>query len=166
MNNFLKITLCFWIAVSTAQTKLELTPKGFLPLEIGTPNLPINKLIERSKDWAYYYNPKGVDVYAVTENSLTIEAPYESAYQYWNLAVRYDYDIKYNLKIAFGENQKLTLTFVVKEISINNVPIKTTVTDFFTSEGKLKDSFKDAKPSLENTVNKIVRSYINFLQAP
>lgn len=163
MKHFLKITLFFWIAVSAAQTKLELTPKGFVPLEVEIPNQPIIKLIERSKDWASYYNQDGSDVFAVTTNSLTIDAPYENAYFYYSLGTKYNFDIKYSLKIVFGENQKYTLTFIVKEISINRVPMKTTVTDFFTSEGKLKDDFKDAKPSLEITVNKIIKSYINFL---
>jgi len=163
MKHFLKITLFFWIVLSSAQTKLELTPKGFLPLEVKMPNKPINKLIEQSKDWAPYYNVSGVDVFDVTKNSLTIDGQYENAYYYWNLAVKYNFDIKYSLKIVFGENQKYTLTFVVKEIYIDRVPLKSTVTDFFTSDGKLKDDFKDAKPSLENTVNKIIKSYINFI---
>lgn len=166
MKYLLKIVLFFWIVACTAQTKLELTPKGFIPLEIQTPNKPINKLIEQSKDWASLYNVKGADVFNVSQNSLTIEARYENAYHYWNLGVKYYFDIKYNLKIVFGENQKYTLTFTVKEIYTDNITIKTTVADFFTAEGKLKDDFKDAKPSLENSVNKIVKSYINFLQAP
>ncbi|OOG76094.1 hypothetical protein [Flavobacterium sp. A45] len=163
MKYFLKITLFFWIVVSSAQTKLELTPKGFAPLEIEMPNQPINKLIEQSKEWARYYNEKGSDVFDVTENSLTIEARYENAYYYWNLAVKYNFDIKYSLKIVFGENQKYTLTFTVKEIYTDRVLMKTTVVDFFTSEGKLKEDFKDSKPSLENTVNRIIKSYINFI---
>ena len=163
MRHFLKITLFFWIVVSSAQTKLELTPKGFAPLEIETPNQPINKLIEQSKVWAPHYNINGADVFDVTANSLTIEARYENAYYNYNLAVKYNFDIKYSLKVVFGEDQKYTLTFIVKEIYIDNVPIKTTVANFFTSEGKLKDDFKDAKPSLEITVNKIINSYINFL---
>jgi hypothetical protein len=163
MKHFLKITLFFWIVVSSAQTKLELTPKGFAPLEIEMPNQPINKLIEQSKEWARSYNEKGSDVFDVTENSLTIEARYENAYYYWNLAVKYNFDIKYSLKIVFGENQKYTLTFTVKEIYTDRVLMKTTVVDFFTSEGKLKEDFKDAKPSLENTINRIIKSYINFI---
>ena len=163
MKYLLKITLFFWIVVSSAQTKLELTPKGFVPLEIEMPNRPLNKLIEQSKDWAYYYNEKGCDVFDVTTNSLTVDAPYENAYYYYNVGVRYDFDIKYSLKIVFGENQKYTLTFLVKEIYMDKVQLKTTVTDFFTSEGKLKDDFRDAKPSLEITANKIIKSYINFI---
>ncbi|AOW11117.1 hypothetical protein [Flavobacterium gilvum] len=164
MKYLLKTALIFWIAIGSAQTKLELTPKGFLPLEIAMPNHPINELIEMSKDWAYsHYFVKGCDIFDVTTNSLTIEAPYENAYYYRNLGVEYDFDIKYTLKIVFGENQKYTLTFTVKEIYINNNPIKTTVTDFFTSEGILKDAFKEAKPSLEISVNKIIKSYTKYI---
>ncbi|HEU4791028.1 MAG TPA: hypothetical protein VFS71_15180 [Flavobacterium sp.] len=163
MNHFIKITLFFWIIASSAQEKLEMTQKGFLPLEMNIPNQPIHKLIEQSKEWARYYNEKGSDVFDVTENSLTIEARYENAYYYWNLAVKYNFDIKYSLKIVFGENQKYTLTFTVKEIYIDKVPLKTTVADFFTSEGKLKEDFKDVEPSLEKTANRIVNSYITFI---
>src|SRR6187551_3450917 len=108
MRHFLKITLFFWIVVSSAQTKLELTPKGFAPLEIETPNQPINKLIEQSKVWAPHYNINVADVFDFTANSLTIEARYENAYYNYNLAVKYNFDIKYRIKIVFGENQKYT----------------------------------------------------------
>ncbi|WP_268847486.1 hypothetical protein [Flavobacterium aestivum] len=163
MKHLLGIILFFGMTISLAQTKLEMTPKGFAPLEIETPNRPINKLLEQSKEWAPYYNKDGSDVFDVTENSLTIEAVYENAYSYWNIAVKYNFDIKYSLKIVFREDQKYTLTFIVKEIYTGRVPLKTTIADFFTPEGKLKDDYKDVKPSLEKTANKIVKSYINFI---
>jgi hypothetical protein len=163
MKHLLGIILFFGMTISLAQTKLEMTPKGFAPLEIETPNRPIHKLLEQSKEWAPYYNKDGSDVFDVTENSLTIEARYENAYYYWNIAVKYNFDIKYSLKIVFREDQKYTLTFIVKEIYTDRVPLKTTVADFFTPEGKLKDDYKDVKPSLERTANKIAKSYINFI---
>lgn len=163
MKHFLKIVLFFWIPISLAQPKLEMTPQGFQTIELETPNKSVNKLLQLSKAWAAYYNKKGYDVFDVTENSLTIEAPSESAYYYWNLGVKYSYDIKYTLKIVFEEDQKYTLTFAVKEIHANDVQAKTTVADFFTPEGNIKEDFKDVKPSLESTVNKIVKSYTNFI---
>ncbi|REG94121.1 hypothetical protein [Flavobacterium aquicola] len=163
MKYLFKIILFFWITISLAQPKLEMTPKGFAPLEIETPNRPINKLLELSKDWAPYYNQDGYDVFDVTENSLTIEARCKNAYSYWNIGVKYNFDIKYSLKIVFGKNQKYTLTFIVEEIYTDRVPLKSTVADFFTPGGKLKEDFKDVKPSLERTVNKIVKSYINYI---
>lgn len=163
MKYFLRIALFFWVTISPAQVKLELTPKGFTPLEMEMPNQSISKLLQLSKSWAPHYNKNGYDVFNVTENSISIEALNENAYYYWNLGVKYNYDIKYVLKIVFGENQKYTLTFTVKEIYSNAALLKTTVTDFFTPEGNLKEDFKDAKPSLENTANKIVRSYTSFI---
>ena len=163
MKHFLKITLFFWMTVSLAQPKLEMTPKGFLPLEIEMPKRSIEKLIELSKSWAPYYNENGADVFDVTENSLTIDARYENAYYYWNLGVKYNFEIKYSLKIVFGQNQKYTLTFIVKEIYTENVPLKTTISDFYTPDGKLKEDFEQVKPSLEKTANRILKSYTNFI---
>lgn len=163
MKYFLKITLFFFICACSAQAKLELTPEGFLPLELKSPNKTLDKLLEASKTWAVYYNKNGADVFDVTENSLTIQARNEIAYHYWNLGVKYNCDVVYSLKIAFLENKKYTLSFSVKEIYAENVLLKTTTADFFTPEGKLKDDFRDAKPSLEITANKIVNSYIKFI---
>lgn len=163
MKYLLKISLLFFITFCSAQTKLELTPQGFLPLELKSPNKPLEQLIEASKSWAGYFNKIGYDVSEVTENSLTIEARDENAYHYWNIGVKYNCDIVYSLKIAFAQNNTYTLKISVKEIYAKNVLLKTTTTDFFTPEGKVKDDFRDAKPSLETTINKIVNSYIKFI---
>lgn len=152
------------MTVSFAQPKLEMTPKGFAPLEVDMPNRSTTKLLESSKDWASYFNTNNSDVFNVTENSLTIESLYENAYYYWNIGVKYKFDIKYNLQIVFKENQKkYTLIFTVKQIYTDNVPMKSTIVSFYTPEGKLKEDFQDIKPSLEHTVNKIIKSYINFI---
>ena len=163
MKHFFKITLFFWIVVSSAQPKLEMSPQGFLPLKVQTPDKPLDKLLEVSKSWASYYNKNGYDVFDVTANTLTIDAINENAFYYYNVGVKYNHDIKYSLKIVFEQEKKYSLTITIKEIYAENVLTKTTVADFFTAEGKLKNDFRDAKPSLENTVNKIVKSFINFI---
>jgi hypothetical protein len=146
-----------------AQSKLELTPQGFLPLEIKTPNQTNDKLLQVSKSWATYYNKKGEDVFDVTENSLTIEARVENAFYYYNFGVKHNHDVVYKLKVVFEENKKYKLSISVKEIYAENQLLKTTTANFFSTDGKLKDDFKDAKLSLENTVNRIANSYIKFI---
>ncbi len=163
MKNLLTIAFFTWITICSAQTKLEMTPKGFEPLTMEMPNILMTKLIDQSKAWAPYYNKNGVDVFDVTENSLSIEALIENAYYNYNLGVKYNYDIKYILKIVFGDNQKYTITFIVKDIYIDSVPLKSALADFFTPEGKLKSDYKDVKPSLENTVNNLIKSYTSFI---
>ncbi|MCF6132876.1 hypothetical protein [Flavobacterium wongokense] len=163
MKHLLQISLLLFFTICSAQPKLELTPQGFQPLEMPTPNRPLDQLMEGSKNWAPYFNKKTYDIFDVTENSLSIEARVENGYYYYNVGVKYNCDIVYTLKIEFRPDKKYTLAIAVKEIYAKNVLTKTTVADFFTADGKLKDDFRDAKPSLENTINKIVKSYVNFI---
>ncbi len=163
MKYFLPIMLFFCSAVGSAQPKLELTPQGFQSQEMQTPDRTLDQLLELSKAWASYYNKKGYDVFNITENSITIEARNINAFYSFNIGVKYNYDIVYTLKIVFEPNRKYTLNLAVKEIYAENVLMKTTLADFFTPDGKLKDDYRDAKPSLENTANNIVKSFANFI---
>lgn len=163
MKNLLQIAFLFFITLSTAQVKLELTPTGFTAIEVAQPNKSFDKILEVSKSWSSIYNKKTNDVFDVTQNSLSISALNEYAYFYWNLGVKYNYDIKYVLTIKLIEDQKYQLTFKVNEILKENVLTKTTTAVFFTSEGTLKAEYEESKTSLESTVNKIVNSYVDFI---
>lgn len=162
MKNFLKLLLFFGILTTQAQSKIELTPQGFPSVEINAPQRPLEELIDASKAWAPYFNKIGYDITEVTTNSMLIEAKYENAYHYYNVGVKYNCDIRYSLKIAFADG-KCAMKFTVKEIYGENQLLKTTVADFFTADGKVKDDFRDAKPSLENTANRILKSFANFI---
>lgn len=163
MKNLLTTTLLFFITICSAQTKLELTPQGFQTQELKTPDRLLDQLIEASKNWAPTYNKKRYDVSEVTTNSLVIEARYENGYYSYNVGVKYNHDIVYRLKVVFNEDKTYSLSISVKEIYAENVLLKTTTADFFTEDGKLKDDFRDAKPSLENTINRIVKSYVGYI---
>ena len=163
MKYFLNIALFFFVTLSSAQTNLKLTPQGFATLELKTPNKPLDQLITASKSWASVYNKKGADVSEVTGNSLIIDAKIDNAYYTYNVGVKYNYDIEYTLKIAFQDNKTYTMRISIKDIYTENIVVKTTTADFFTAEGKVKDDFKDAKPALESTINKILKSYTNFI---
>lgn len=149
---------------SFAQIELVMTPQGFTPIEFATPNKPSDKLLQSAKSWASYYNKKGYDVYDVTENSLSIDGFKENAYFYRNLGETYDYHIRYTLKIVFGADKKSTVAFSVKEIYAKDVLVKTTIADFFTPNGNLKEDFLEVKPSLENTAENIVNSFVVYIQ--
>ena len=163
MKHFIAILFLLTGSLIWSQPKLEMTPTGFAPIELQTPNLTTEKLIEKSRAWAAYYNKNGFDVFNVTENSLAISALNENAYFYRNIGVPYYYNIRYNMTIVFKDNNTYTLSFEVKEIYAKEVLVKTTIADFFTPDGKLKEDFKEVKPSLEKTVNRIVKSYTRYL---
>jgi hypothetical protein len=163
MKYVLHIALFFFVTLSSAQTTIELTPQGFASIEMKTPDKPLDQLITASKSWASVYNKKGADVSEVTENSLTVDAKIVNAYYTYNVGVKYNYDIEYTLKIEFQSNKTYTMRISVKDIYTENIVVKTKTADFFTAEGKVKDDFKDAKPSLENSINKVLKSYVNFI---
>jgi len=164
MKVLLKILLLILPFVGTAQIEMVMTPQGFTPMEFATPDKPSDKLIQSAKSWAAYYNKKGYDTYDITENSLSIDGFKENAYFYRNLGETYDYHIRYKLKIVFGNDKKYALTFAVKEVYAKDVLIRTTISDFFTPSGNLKEDFKEVKPSLENTAENIVNSFVTYLQ--
>lgn len=163
MKRFLTLLFVLSFMNSWSQAVAEMTPKGFAPVSFATPPKTLEKLIEASKSWAATYNKDGFDVTDVTENSLTISGLKKYACYYWNLGVRYDYNIRYTLKITFEKDNNGKIVFNAKEFYANNVLTKTTIADFFTPDGQLKEDFKDVKPTLEATVDRMVQSYVNFI---
>lgn len=163
MKVFLKIILLYCTSISLAQTNLILTPQGFATQEFSSPNKINEVLIQAAKNWAQTYNKKGADIYDVNSHSISIDALKSNAYFYRNLGEIFQYTIRYTLKVNFLPENKYTVSFSVKEIYDNQRLLETTVADFFTSEGKLKDDFAEVKPSLEKTANSIVTSFVNYI---
>jgi len=160
-----KITILYLLFFGTslaAQAKFELTPQGFAPVEIQRPEKVNEKLIEITRSWADSYNKKEYDIYDVTENSMTVDAVKENAFYYRNVGEIFYYKIVYSLKLNFGTNTIMT-TFSVKEIFQKKTPVRGTIADYFTSDGKMKEDFEEIKPSLEQTANNILYSYSNFI---
>lgn len=163
MKSILQIILFCCASISFAQTPLELSPEGFAAIELTAPDKPSEILLQSTKDWAQSYNKKGVDIYDVTANSLSIDALKSNAYFYRNLGETFQYSIRYTLKVSFLPDNRYKLSFSVKEIYDDQRLVKTTIADFFTPEGKLKEDFEEVKPSLEKTANAIVSSFSSYI---
>jgi hypothetical protein len=140
-----------------------MTPEGFLPISYETPRRTNEKLIEAVKSWAHTHNKKGYDIYDVTENALSIDTWKTNTYFFRHLGERYDYNIRYTLKVVFNSDKTYTLTFSLKEVYAKEILVKTKLADFYTSDGKLKEDFEEVKPTLENTVSKILKSVSSFI---
>lgn len=164
MKFTLNIFLFFCTALAFAQSGFEMTSRGFAPIVLTKPNKPNENLIEASKSWAAFYNKQGYDVYDVTESALKIDGLKKNAYLFRNLGETFSYDITYTLSVVFNADKTYKLQFSVKQIYLKGTPVKTTIPDFFTSDGNLKEDFSDVKPTLEDTANKIAISFSNFIQ--
>jgi len=164
MKNTLLLLLFLYSAFGIAQPKMELTPGGFPAIEISNPPVPLQNMMDSARYWADTYNKKnGADVYDVTSNSLKIDALKDNAFFYRNRGETYSFKIRYTLVVEFKE-KTYRLSLRVKEILDNDEKlVNTTIADYFTSEGKLKEGFDDVKPSMEDTANAIVSSFSNNL---
>ena len=163
MKKLLSICCFFSCFIAVSQEKIELTPNGFATVVIAKPNIPLENLIDASKSWALSYNKNGADVYEVTTNSLKIDALRKGAFHYYSLGERFTFDVKYTLAVEFGD-VNYTLKLTVKEIYTDDKLLESTLADYFTPEGKIKEGFEEVKPSLEITVNKIISSFATYIQ--
>jgi len=161
--------LLFTTLAMAQPPKLELTPRGFEPIEVSIPATQNEKLIEVTKAWALEYNNRGLkedrgyDASDVTENSITISAFKKNAFYYRERGEAFEHRIRYSMKITFSQN-RYTLAFTVNDIyGDSNSLLEYKLPDYFTSEGKLKEGYTGLDTSLEETVNNIVKSHYNFI---
>ena len=165
MKPILSLVFFFFSSLVFSQINVEMTPSGFASVKIDRPPKTLEKLIEKSQSWAPYYNRNNrysFDVYDVTENALSIDASKENAFYYRNRGVAYQQRIKYKLRVEFSDSF-YTLTFSIKEIYSGNNITKLSVSDFYASDGRLKEDYEEVKPSLEFTVNAIINDFATFL---
>lgn len=159
------LTLLYFLAFAPLYAQppvIELQPYGFDPIVIMIPDTSNDKLIELSKEWAAKYNNEGADVTGVTGNSMVISALKRNAFYYRNNGVPYEHMIQYTLKLVFSQNS-YKLVFSVDDIYHDDVLLKYKIPDYFDDEGDLKEGYEQIKPSLESTVNNIIKSHYNFL---
>lgn len=163
--------LLFLLLFATAgplfcQIKMELTPDGFASVDIQKPNVPQQKLEDRIRAWVSAYNEKnefGYDIYEVSESGMKIDAYKMNAFYYRNRGEVYQHRIKYTLKIDYLDTS-LRVKFSVAEVYAGKNLLQLSIPDFFNPDnGKLKDDYLDAKPSLEKTASKIVESFASYM---
>ena len=162
MKNITLLYFLFFSSLLFAQPKFELTPQGFNTVEIPRPNLVNEQLMENTRTWAGSYNKKKYDIFDVSENSVTIDAVKENAFYYRNVGETFYFKIVYSMKLTFGI-ENITADFSVKEIFQKKTLVQSKITDYFAPDGKLKEDFEEVKPSIEQTANNILNSYMSFI---
>ena len=163
MKKLLAVFCCLYCCLIFAQEKVELTPDGFPTIVMPLPEIPLENLIEGARSWSFFYNKEGADIYDVTANSLKIDALKEGAFNYYNVGEQFFFTIKYTLAVEFGETT-YSMKLSVKEIYQKDKLIESTIADYFTSDGTMKEGFEEVKPTLENTMNRIILSFANYIQ--
>ena len=164
MKKYIALLLIFCASPAFAQINLELTPQGFPSFTIARPKVPDDKLIESVRNWVAAYNEKnqyGYDITDVSPAGMTIDAYKSNAFYYNNRGEIYQHRIRYTMRLEFGETVKIQ--FSVKEIYAQKNLLTLRTADFFLPDGRLKDDYRDAKPSLEKTANNILNNFAEFM---
>ncbi|RZJ34185.1 MAG: hypothetical protein EOO51_10920 [Flavobacterium sp.] len=159
------LLIIFVPLIGLAQEWTVLRPDGFVPVTIPKPNKPIEDIVESSKFWADSFNRnerEAFDVYDVTENGLKIDGFRENAFFNRDRGRIFNYRIRYTLTVTFKDSI-CTILFSVPEIYTERTLTKIELSDFFASDGQLKTDYDEAKPSLEKTANRILRSYAAYI---
>jgi hypothetical protein len=144
-----------------------MTPRGFAPATFNKPAKTDEKIIEAARSWAISANsdnPFPYDVYDVTATSFKIDAHRRNAFYYRNRGEAVFHRIKYTIDVNLAE-KTYTLTFSIKEIYTSDRLTELTIVDFYAPDGRLKDDYIDVEPSLEKTVNNIIRSFTSYIQS-
>ncbi len=164
MKNIITLFLICISTVIYAQPPLVMDQNGFAPVRFNVPDVQLKTLMDNTKSWSYSVNKKGADFSEETDHSIVVSAFEENAFFIRNRGEEYVFRIKYAMSINFDKGQ-CTVFFTVKEIYDGTQLTKSTISDYFTSEGKLKEDYRDAKPSLEKTANDLLGSLYRKLQS-
>lgn len=162
MKNFYSLILIFTAILSFGQSKSELLSNGtFPPVEETIKPMTDEKFLDATKIWIAEFSRNEYDITELTANSLTIDAFRDNAFVYSNRGEKFTHKIKYQLKIAKTGN-KYSASFKVTEIHTKKTMLEYNMANYFTSEGKLKEGFEDVKPTMDRTVNIILRSFYRY----
>ena len=163
MKNLYLFIFLFTAILSQAQSKSELLPNGtFPPVQENIKPMTSEKFIDGTNLWIGEFARGEYDITEVTENSLTIDAFRDNAFIYTNRGESFPHKVKYQLKISKNGNT-YSANFRVTEIHTKKVILESSMADYFTSEGKLKEGFEEVKPTMDRTVNIILGSFYRYI---
>jgi hypothetical protein len=66
------------------------------------------------------------------------------------------------MRVEFNP-ETIKVQFSVKEVYADKTLTTLSVDKFFLPDGRLKDDYRDAKPSLEKTANAIMNNFADFM---
>jgi hypothetical protein len=170
MLKLYSLLLVLTFSIANAQPpKMKLGPGGFEAITVTIPATIPEKLVSVTKTWATERErrsmdqDKGYDFTNVSDNTITVSGFKKNAFYYSDRGEQFEHRIRYTMEFVFYDN-RYTLKFNVVEIyTDNDVPVQSTLSDYFTGDGTLKEGYRDLNTTLETTVNNMVQSHYDTL---
>ena len=145
--------------------KFELTKDGVSPIIVNIDSMSAEAIYKKTLNWVQesYKTPKEVLKTNIENEKIRVDGFKKNAWFYKSLGVTNSYDIEYSFEVEFKEN-KIRLTFTPGQFWADNQKVLYDYKTFFKSSGEVKGAYKDAKPSLEQSMNDLTASLYNYIK--
>ena len=141
----------------TAQTKFELLKDGVAPIVVNIDSVIAATIYKKTINWVQetYKTPKEVLKTNIENETIRVDAFKKNAWFYKSLGMKQEYDMEYSFQIDIKDN-KIRLAFTPGQFWGDNQIVLYSYPTFFKSSGEIKGAYKDAKPSMEQSMNDLV----------
>ena len=145
--------------------KFELTKAGVQPIVVNIDSSNAAAIYKKTLNWVQetYKNPKEVLKTDIENETIRIDGLKNNACYYKSLGIKMVYDMEYSFQIDFKDN-KVRLTFTPGQFWTDHKKVLYDYTSFFKNDGELRGMYKDAKTSLEQSMNDLVSSLYNYIK--
>lgn len=161
----LLFALLFLPLVTSAQ-ELIIKKDGCAPVVYEFSGFSADSLYKKSVAWVKekYRKPSEVLVADLPGEKIRVSGFMSNAYFIKQLGQKLYYDMYYDLEVEFKEG-KIRVSFTPGQITGDGRKALFDVYYFFKEDGSVKNAYKDAVPSLNESVNSLVRSLTAFITA-
>jgi hypothetical protein len=154
------------IGFSQDTARFELTKDGVLPIVVKLDSLSAKFIYSKTLNWVQenYKNPKEVLKANIENETIRIDGFKKEACFFKSLGIKTIFDMDYSFQIDIKDN-KVRLTFTPGQFwSENQKVFSVGYSYFFKNSGEIKGGYKDAKPSMEQSMNDLVSSLCNYIK--
>jgi len=150
---------------SQKMTNFELTKEGVKPVNIKLGNLGAKIIYKKTMDWVQenYSNPSAVLKSNIENKTIRIEDLKRNAWFYMGFGFKNEFDMEYSFQVDIQDN-KVKLTFTPKQFWNGDEKAPFSYDLFFTNDGRVDWQWKDAKPSMDKTMNDIGLSLLSYIR--
>ena len=145
--------------------QLKLTREGVEPIIVKADSLTASEIYKNALKWVQesYKNPDKVLKANIENKKIRIEGFASDAWWYKSLGIKQSYNMEYTIKISFKDDRYRFEHIIGKFYVDGGHKVLYGYKSFFKNSGEVRKVYKDAVPSLEQTMNDLSLSFYNYI---
>jgi len=168
MKKFLIFTVITLLSIGLAFSQeielLKLTPNGVKPIVVEVEGMSASEMYKNSIRWVQetFKNPDEVLKANIENEKIRIDGFAFNAWWFKSLGTKLSLDMEYTVSIDFKDG-RYRFEFNVGQFWGDGQKVLYDYTLFFNKKGEVKNTYEDAVPSLELTMNALSFSFYNYV---